>query len=324
MAQTYFITGGFGFLGQYIVKAVAEYDPCAELRVMVRTDRPLFLPINSLEGVRFVRGDLSRPESFVNELKDVETVIHNAALVSFRKADSQAVYESNVIGTRNLIDASLVNRVRDFIFISSISTVAARPPQVSDETMLPDMEYKRSHDMYGYSKRMGEMDLQRVADRMRAVILNPSVILGPGSRRIEAVIRFGCRFPVIPMLPTINSFVDVRDVADAVVLALTKGRSGERYIVTGHNVDMVTFTRMTLAAMGMKAAVVPVSGGWVRLGDALVRLLDWLHLNPGLRRISEINLDKNYSNEKLRREMGWAPKFTLERSIADSLTGGRI
>jgi len=321
---TYFITGGLGFLGQYIVKAIYDHDHEAQLRVLVRTQRPLFLPLDSFAGLHFVHGDLSRPESFEAELQGVDTVIHNAALVSFKKADAQAIYASNVVGTRNLIAASLNQSVRNFIFISSISAIAANPPQIADESMLPDLEYKRLHDMYGYSKRLSEMDLERVADRMRTVTLNPSVILGPGSRRIQAVTRFGRWLPVIPMLPTLNSFVDVRDVAQAVVLALTKGGSGQRYIVTSHNLDMLSFTRMTLAALGKHTAVVPVSGGWVRLGDALVRLLDWLHLNPGLRRISEINLDKQYSNQKVRRELGWKPKFTLEQSIADSLPGDRI
>ena len=86
--------------------------------------------------------------------------------------------------------------------------------------------------MYGYSKRISEIELLDLADKMRIIMLNPSVVLGPGSDRIEAVYRMAGICRSLPMLSYINSFVDVRDVARAVVLALTEGRSGERYIVT--------------------------------------------------------------------------------------------
>ena len=105
------------------------------------------------------------------------------------------------------------------------------------------------------------------------------------------------------------------------VLALDKGRSGERYVVTAWNENMLTFTRGTLQLSGRKNLIVPVSGGFVRLLDALLWLLDILKLNPGIRRLSEMNVDKPFSNEKIKREMGWEPTLTLEQSIADSVSG---
>jgi dihydroflavonol-4-reductase len=175
--------------------------------------------------------------------------------------------------------------------------------------------------MYGYSKVVSEMELKELADRMRVIMLNPSVVLGPGSERIEAVTRMARFTPVVPMLSYINSFVDVRDVARAVVLALTEGRSGERYIVTAHNVDMLNFTRATLNAAGQTPLLFPVTGRGVRLLDAILWLFDLLKLNPGIRRPSDMAVNKTLSWEKIRREMGWEPEFTLEQSIADSVSG---
>ncbi len=316
---TYFITGGLGFLGQYIVQAIHEHDPAAELRVLVRTQRKTFLGIEALEGVRWVHGELTQPETFRKHLEGVDVVIHNAAMVSFRRADANAIYQANVVGTHHLIEAALSAGSKRFIFISSISALGFNPHGLSDETTLPDLDYKRTHDMYGYTKRLSELELIELADRMHVILLNPSVILGPGSERIRSVYRLARFLPLLPMLRYINSFVDVRDVAQAVVLALTKGRSGERYVVTAWNVDMLTFTRLTLQRAGRKTLLLPVSGAWVRLLDAAVWLLDLLRLNPGLRRISEMNVDKPFSNEKIKRELGWQPAYTLEQSIADSL-----
>jgi nucleoside-diphosphate-sugar epimerase len=317
---SYFITGGFGFLGQYIVKAIHEHDPRAELRVLGRTKRSTLLGVENLENVRWVQGDLSKPETFEAELKDADTVIHNAALVSFRRSDADAIFQSNVVGTHNLAQAALDAGCRNFIFISSISALEFNHNGITDESMIPDLEYKSRHDMYGYSKVVSELELKELADRMRVIILNPSVVLGPGSERIEAVTRMARFLPVVPMLSYVNSFVDVRDVARAVVLALTEGRSGERYIVTTHNVDMLSFTQATLNAAGKHPLFFPVTGAGVRTLDAILWIMDLLRLNPGIRRPSDMAVNKNLSWEKIRRELGWEPRFTLEQSIADSVS----
>ena len=187
--------------------------------------------------------------------------------------------------------------------------------------MLPDMEYKRENDMYGYSKRISESELKELTDHMRIITLNPSVVLGPGSERIEAVFRMARFLPILPMLSYVNSFVDVRDVAWAVVLALTKGRHGERYIVTAHNAEMLSFTKAALKAAGKNPLLFPVSGPGVRTLDAILWIMDLLKLNPGIRRPSEMAVDKALSWEKIQRGMGWEPQYTLEQSIADSVPG---
>jgi nucleoside-diphosphate-sugar epimerase len=320
---TYFITGGLGFLGQYIVKAIHDHDPGAELRVLVRTQRKTFLGIESLDRMQWVRGDLLQPETYAKSLRGVDVVVHNAAMVSFRKSEAEAVVRSNVNGTRNLAEAARAADCPNFVFVSSISSVGFNPHGLTDETMYPDLETKRRTDAYGYSKLVSEAELKGMTGDMRVVILNPSVILGPGSDRVEMAMRAAKILPVIPMLQYVNSFVDVRDAAQAVVLALTRGGNGERYIVTAWNEGMVEFTRTVLRLAGRKAWVVPLSGRGVKVMDVFLWALDLVKLNPGIRRLSEVNVDKACSSEKIRREMGWEPTLTLEQSIRDSFPVGR-
>ena len=317
----YFITGGFGFLGQFIVQALHEHDPQAELRVLGRTQRSTLLGVEKLEQVRWIQGDLSKPESFRSELEGVDAIVHNAALVSFRRSDADAIFEANVVGTRNLVQAAVEAGCKNFIFISSISAIGFNPDGMTDETMLPDMEYKRTHDMYGFSKRTSEVELGELTDKLRIIMLNPSVVLGPGSDRIEDVFGMARYLPILPMLSYVNSFVDVRDVAQAVVLSLKNGRNGERYIVTAYNEDMLTFVKKALHEMGMNPLIFPVSGFGVRLLDAILWVMDLLKLNPGIRRPSEMVVDKACSWEKIKTEMDWKPAFTLEQSIRDTVTG---
>jgi nucleoside-diphosphate-sugar epimerase len=315
---TYFITGGFGFLGQYIVQAIHDHDPQGELRVFVRSQRKTFLNLEKLDRVQWVRGELTQPESFAEHLKDVDTVIHSAAIISFTQANAQKVFDSNVVGTRNLAQAAREAGCKNFIFISSISAVEFRPPQVTDETMIPDLETKINNDMYGYTKLMGEMELKNMANDMRVIILNPSVILGPGVEFAGAIVNAIRKLPVLPMIDYINAFVDVRDVARAVTLALTKGRSGERYIVSAHNTRMIEFTRIIVNQLGKTTRVFALSPLGLKIADAFVWLLDTLHLNSRIRRPSQMKIDKPCSHEKIKREMGWEPMYSLDQSIADS------
>ena len=315
----YFITGGYGFLGQYIVQEIHRHDPQAELCVLIRTQRKTFLDLEKLERVTWVRGDLTRPETYMENLAGVDVVIHNAAMVSFSPAQRQMVIESNVHGTRNLARAALNAGVKNFIFISSISAIEFRPPHKTDETFIPDLEHKKKFDIYGYTKRLSEIELYEMKDDMRVVILNPSVILGPGSERVELAIKMIRKLPLFPMMDYINAFVDVRDVAHAVILALTNGRTGERYIVSAHDVSMIDFTRAIIKQLGKKSHVFPVSPFGLKIADCLVALLDVLHLNSAIRRPSQMNIDKPCSHEKIKNEMGWQPNYSLDQSIKDSV-----
>lgn len=314
----YFITGGLGFLGQYIVKAIHDHEPEAELRVLVRTQRETHLGIESLDRIQWVHGDLLQPETYADSLSGVDVVVHNAAMVSFSKSEAEAIIRSNVNGTRSLVEAARAADCPNFVFVSSISSIGFNPAGLTDETIYPDLETKLRTDAYGYSKLVSETELKEQTNEMRVVILNPSVVLGPGSDRVDMAMRAARVLPVIPMLGYVNSFVDVRDVAQAVVLALSRGRNGERYIVTAWNEDMVEFTRSVLLLAGSRAWVVPLSGRGVKIMDVFLWALDMVKLNPGIRRLSEVNVDKACSSEKIRREMGWEPSISMEQSIRDS------
>ena len=133
---TYFITGGYGFLVQYIVQAVHEHDPQAELRVLIRTKRKTFLNLGKLDRVTWIQGELTKPESFTEYLKDVEIVIHNAAMVSFSPSERQKIFDANTSGTSTLAKAARAAGCKNFIFISSFSTVEFRPPNITNETFI--------------------------------------------------------------------------------------------------------------------------------------------------------------------------------------------
>jgi dihydroflavonol-4-reductase len=315
----YFVTGGYGFLGQHIVSALCDHDPLAEVRVQVRSKHRLVIPIDFLPQVNIFTSDLSNPESYILHLDGVDTVIHNAALVSFKKSDQEAIYQSNFLDTQELIKHCVGRKVKNFIFISSISAIGIQPPKISDETMVPDND-RLERDPYGHSKLLCEMELEKYQGVMRIIILNPSVILGPGSQKITQIIRLIRYAPFIPMISTKNSFVDVRDVAQAVIQGLDKGRSGERYILTANNIDMIEFVKLVLQILDRKIPVLPVSKSVIRIADGAIDLLRFLKLELDIRKISEINIDKIYSNQKALNELEWHIEYPLDRTISDTIS----
>lgn len=319
--STYFITGGLGFLGQYIVQRIHQYDAQGELRVLTRTRHKTLLDLHKLDRIKWVEGELTQPDTFLSHLQGVDVVIHNAAMVLFAKSDAGKVFAANVVGTRNLADAANRAGCRRFIFVSSISALDFRPSFKADETFVPDLAAKQKNDMYGYTKRLSEIELFESQNNFHTVALNPSVILGPGSARVEAVMGLIKKMPVLPVIDYVNAFVDVRDVADAVALSVDHGRDRERYIVSSHNESMLRFTETVVRLMGKKTPVLPISRLGLSALDGLVALLDLASVNPGIRRPAQMNIDKPCSNQKITAEMGWAPKFSLEQSITDAIYG---
>ena len=312
-----FITGSTGFLGQHLAAALAEHFPTAELRLLVRRPRAPWLPPALSGRVRLVEGDLAAPETYATALAGVGTVVHSAALISFRPEQRAEVYRTNVAGTRALVEAAAAAGCETFLHLSSISAIGRCPPALANETLYPTPE-ALARDPYGGSKLAAEREVLRYADRLRVTLLNPSVIIGPGSRLWARAMRWLRRAPALPMLTTRNSFVDARDVARAALLALNAPRSGERYIVTGANVSMLDFAQLLLRVLGSRAPVFPVPGALLRAGDAAIDLLDALRLNPGLRRPSALNVDKVYSIAKIQRDLGWTPAYSLEQSLRDT------
>ena len=144
-SHSYFVSGGCGFLGQYVVKAIHDYDALSTICVVDLCPRPTLLGIESLPRVRVVPGDLVRPETFLGELHDVEAVIHCAGKISFKGGGHDNPSDENISGTKNLLHAALAQNCPNFIFISSISAVDCRPGHLSDETMIPDIEEKQGH-----------------------------------------------------------------------------------------------------------------------------------------------------------------------------------
>jgi dihydroflavonol-4-reductase len=237
VAEAIFITGGTGMVGANLVRRLVEKQGAgggtgAEIRLLTRGRTHPFL--EDLP-VQYVRGDLRDVELLCEGMRGCSQVYHVAGLVSYRRADRAALREVNVTGTRNVLAAARRAGVRRVVHTSSTAAVgySTRADMVLDEHTPFDPHFGR--DPYMWTKHLAEVEVwAAVREGADVVMVNPSTIYGAGdlNRNTSAVfptLRSGRMFAAPPGG---TSVVAVDDVVSGLLLAMQRGESGRRYILS--------------------------------------------------------------------------------------------
>jgi len=169
-------------------------------------------------------------------MQGVSEVYHCAGLISYVPEQKQRLYQVNVEATANVVNACLDAGVKKMVHISSIAALG----RMQDNTMLNEKSEWKDHadqSHYGHSKYMGESEVWRgIAEGLNAVIVNPSIILGPGDWNKGSTAIFRNVWNGFKWYSEgVNGFVDVRDVAMAMIKLMDAAISGERYILNAGN-----------------------------------------------------------------------------------------
>src|SRR5882672_5190246 len=231
VAPTTLITGGTGFLGSHLVRQLVQ-SGAKDIRVMA-TSIPEWL---TGLGVDTFEGSVTNADDVARAVEGVTEIYHLAGKVSREKDEAREMYKLHVDGTRLLCDAARKAGVKTIVLASSSGTIAVSETGdiVSDETCSPPLDIISRWPYYA-SKAYQEMAaLERFNGKgLRLVIMNPSLLLGPGDDRLSStkvVLDFMAR--KINAVPNGGlNFVDVRDTAKAFQVAMQKGRHGERHLL---------------------------------------------------------------------------------------------
>jgi len=234
------ITGGTGFLGSHLVRQLIE-DGAKDVRVMATSIPDWLVDL----GVEPFEGSITNPEDTKRACEGIRDIYHLAGKVSRDRKDARDMYDIHVEGTRLLCDAAKAAGVKTIVLASTSGTLAV----TNDGELVPDETYPVPLEIiarwpYYASKSYQEMAaLERFSGKgLRLVIMNPSLLLGPGDDRLSStkvILDFMAR--KIGAIPTGGvSFVDARDAAKAFQVAMKKGRHGERYLLGAAN---WTFTK---------------------------------------------------------------------------------
>lgn len=235
MSGKLLITGGTGFLGAYIIRQLVEKG-YAVRAIRRRQQLPAFIPANVFDSVEWVPGDVLDPASLEDAMEGMDAVIHSAALVSFIAAERLPMYQTNVDGTANVVNAALRKNIGRFVHISSVASLG-RTPGGGTVTEEKEWQESRINTHYAISKHLAEMEVWRgMGEGLSTVVLNPSTIIGYGDWNNSSCAIFKNVYNEFPWYTTgINGFVAVEDVAASAVALMESPVSGERFIVNGDN-----------------------------------------------------------------------------------------
>jgi nucleoside-diphosphate-sugar epimerase len=229
--MTILVTGASGHLGANLVRRLLEDRHT--VRVLLRKGSNNSA-VDNLEVER-IYGDLRDKSSVLNAVRGCDRIYHCAALVSTLDGDKnfyREIYDCNVIGTQNLLEGALKEGVEKVVVSGSFSAVGHHPSQPSDET-IPFYPFD-SHLPYGFTKIFVEHEcLKAYANGLNVVVAVSCAILGPHdykpSRMGRTLIDFA-NGKLLAYVPGGFEFVAARDIVQGHILAMEKGRGGQKYI----------------------------------------------------------------------------------------------
>jgi dihydroflavonol-4-reductase len=227
-----FVTGGTGFVGANLIRLLLHQG--YEVKTLVRHHSSLD-NLKSLD-VEIVTGDLNSSD-LSTQMSGCQVLFHVAAQYSLWQSDRDLLYRSNVLGTRNILACARQAGIERTVYTSSVAAIGVKQEGVADETYQSPVD-KLVGD-YKKSKYYAEQEaVKAVQQGQDIVIVNPSTPIGAFDLKPtptgEIIVRFLQR--QMPFyLDTGLNLINVQDVAQGHILALMKGKTGDRYILGNQN-----------------------------------------------------------------------------------------
>ncbi|MBI4240642.1 MAG: NAD-dependent epimerase/dehydratase family protein [Candidatus Rokubacteria bacterium] len=314
------VTGGTGFVGANLVRALLADGH--SVRVLVRPESEK----RALVGcpVELVAGDLLDPASLRRAVTGCRVVFHVAADYRLWTRTPEALYRTNVDGTRNVLDACARAEVGRVVYTSTVGTLGiskdGRPGTETTPVTLDEMvgPYKRS-------KFLAERVAEEFAARgLPVVIVNPSAPVGPWDVKPTPTGQMIVDFLKGRMFATLDTglnLVHVADVARGHILAAEKGRAGEKYILGNQNCSLAEIFALLARITGLPAPRhrVPYAVAW--LGALFMAGAARLTGRPPRVSLTAVRMAKKrmyFSPEKAVRELG-LPQSPVEQAVGDAV-----
>lgn len=226
------VTGAAGLLGGELVKQLLEkgYRVTATWQ-----STPLHITHPNLTVQHC---DILDTAGLEEIMQGITHVYHCAAIVSFEPKDKYRLLKINVEGTANVVNACLDAGVQKLLHVSSVAALGRiRNGEVVNEQM--NWSEETSNSIYGKSKYLGELEVWRGnGEGLQVLIVNPSIILGGNDWENGSAALFKTAYDEFKWYTEgISGFVDVSDVARAMILLMNSKISGQRYILSAENLS---------------------------------------------------------------------------------------
>jgi farnesol dehydrogenase len=308
-----FITGATGFIGNKLAITLSQSGETIHALCRKTSD------ISTLkhQNIKIFYGDVTELERVEEAMKGCEFVYHLAAYARSYSKDPQEYFKINVEGTKNICKAAQVCKIKKAVITSTVVTFGPTGQEPADETIKRDES--KFYTVYEHSKFVAEKATEDfIKQGLPATIVNPTRIFGPGlmneSNSVTIMIQMYLKGKMRTILGNgngIGNYGFVDDVVHGYILAMEKGRIGEKYVLGGDNVSYNDFFRTVNEVTGKKYLIFKIPypiaiafGKFEELKAKLFKLYplitpDW---------VRTFGLDWSYTNKKAERELGY--KFT--------------
>jgi len=225
------VTGSSGLLGRELISQLLAKG---KLVTALYNKKTFEGPAS--ENLKLLQCDILDVTGLEEAMEGVEELYHCAGKVSFNGSDAGALFKVNVEGTANVVNAALEAGVRKMVHVSSVAALGRiRKDEMIDESM--QWTEETSNSKYGQSKYLGELEVWRgIAEGLNAVIVNPTIILGVGDHDESSTKIFKSVYNEFPWYSEgVTGFVDVADVAKAMIQLMESEIVSERFIISAEN-----------------------------------------------------------------------------------------
>jgi dihydroflavonol-4-reductase len=265
--MTTLVTGASGFLGSHVArKLVAAGEPVRVLMRPSSTNRAV-----ADLSLEYVTGDLRDPASLDRALAGVQYCFHVAADYRLWARKSREIYDSNVGGTKNILDAAKRAKLEKFIYTSTVATIAVDRPELPTETTDSKLEEMIGH--YKRSKWMAEREaLKAGKEGLPVVVAMPTTPVGPGDWKPTPTGKIILDFLNGKMpgyVETGLNFVGAEECAEGHLLVAENGKVGERYLLGAENLTLKALLDLLAKITGLPAPSLKIPHG-VALGVAYI------------------------------------------------------
>jgi dihydroflavonol-4-reductase len=320
------LTGATGFLGAHVAAGLLErgfsikalkrstssLDEFHYILKMRRVDESL------INKIQWRECNLLDSYTLTKEMEGVEKIYHCAAIVSFWNRRRAEMMHANVQGTANIVNCALDAGVKKLCYASSIAALGREKDgdRIDENTPWRESKY---NTQYAISKYLAEMEVWRGREEgLNTVIVNPGIIIGEGhwdkgSCRLVNTAAKGLNFYTRGK----NGYVDVLDVARAMIDLMESNISGERFILVGDNVPFKEFFSLLSKEFGKPSPRIPVGRMLAQVARVLYGIKSLADgKEPLVTKETARNSQKefNYISDKIKRELGF--EFTaMEETI---------
>lgn len=311
-----FITGATGFIGRRLVKRLSQNGD--NVTALVRAPShglPLY--------VKAVHGDLLKPETYTDALKEIDCIYHLAGLITFDPKKRKDLLHINGQGTRLLLNQARAKQVRRCLIVSSACTrgISHSPGQMLDETATAGKVLIKSNP-YLESKLAAEREALLFTDTQEVIIVNPTTVFGPGDYSLNSgtLTLAVAKAPIVPVPPGGSNVVDVDDVVLGIIAAAQRGKNGRSYILGGENLLFYKMFQLVEAVADSHTFFIPLPRKFKIPAAISAGIFGRITGNRFLTAqiIEDLFAYKYYTSYRARNELDWTPRFsfrdTLERA----------